>query len=119
MPLACCLRGWLPRGQRVIVNMAAQAETTVKRFHSLDGDMALQSEERFRGAEAFARNNNLALQAFTLFEWFLRDAIESFAAEVFGGALNRHLLAAAIDAPANALQPSCVCDQIRPWHDLG
>src|SRR5207245_833781 len=88
--LTCCLRGWLRRRNRVILNMAAQAETTVNRFYSLDGDMALQAEERFRGAETFARNNNLALQAFTLFEWFLRDAIESFAAEVFGRALNRH-----------------------------
>jgi len=58
--------------------------------HSRDGDTALQSEERFRGAETLPRNNNLALQAFTLFEWFLRDAIESLAAEIFRSAFNRH-----------------------------
>src|SRR5258708_15704737 len=66
----------------LILNMAAQAETTVKRFHSPDRDMALQSEERFRRAETLPRNNNLALQAFTLFEWFLGDAIQSLDARV-------------------------------------
>ena len=69
--------------------MAAQAETTVNRFYSLDGDMALQAEERFRGAETLSGNNNLALQAFASFESLCRDAIESFAAEIFGGAFNR------------------------------
>jgi hypothetical protein len=37
--------------------MAAQAETKMNMFHSLDRDMALQSEERFRGAETLSRND--------------------------------------------------------------
>ena len=69
--------------------MAPQAEATVNRFHSLDGDMALQSEERFRRAVTLPRNNDLTLQTFTLFEWLLRDAIESFTAEILRDALNR------------------------------
>ena len=69
--------------------MAAQAETPVNMFHSLDRDMVLQSEERFRRAETLSRNNNLALQAFTRSESLSGDAIESFAAEVFRRALNR------------------------------
>jgi len=48
--------------------MAAQAETTVNKFHSPDCDMALQAEERFRGAEILLKNDNLALQAFASFE---------------------------------------------------
>jgi hypothetical protein len=68
--------------------MAAQAETTVKRFHSPDGDMALQSKERFRGAETFRRNKNLALQALARLKRFSGNAIESFAAEIFGSAFN-------------------------------
>jgi hypothetical protein len=69
--------------------MAAQAETTVNVFHSLDRDMALQSEERFRRAQTLSRNNNLALQAFASFESLSGDAIESFAAEIFRDAFNR------------------------------
>ena len=55
--------------------MAAEAEATVKMFHSLDRDMALQPEERFRRAETLARNKDLAFQAFTSFEWLLGDAV--------------------------------------------
>jgi len=69
--------------------MAAQAETTVNRFHSLDRDMALQAEERFRGVETLSRNNNLALQAFTRIEWLFGYAIQSIAAEIFRDTLNR------------------------------
>jgi hypothetical protein len=63
--------------------MATQTETTVKRFHSPDRDMALQSEGRFLRAENLARKNNLALQAFARFESFSRDAIKTLAAEIF------------------------------------
>ena len=69
--------------------MATEAETTVNRFHSLDGDMTPQSEERFQGAEALSRNKNLALQALASFESLLSDAIESFAAEIFRDAFYR------------------------------
>ena len=69
--------------------MAAQAETLVNMFHALDRDMALQSEERFRRAETFSKNNNLALQVFTGSKWLFGDAIESFAAEILCDALNR------------------------------
>jgi len=68
--------------------MAAQAETPVNMFHSLDRDMVLQSEERFRRAETLSRNNNLALQAFTRSESLSGDAIESFGAEIFRDACN-------------------------------
>src|SRR5207249_12099642 len=79
----------LRRGKRVILNLAAQAETLVNMFHALDRDMALQSEERFRRAETFSKNNNLALQVFTGSKWLFGDAIESFAAEILCGAFNR------------------------------
>ena len=69
--------------------MAAQTETTVNMFHSLDSDMAPQSEERFSGAETLSRNKNLALQALASFESLLSDAIESFAAEIFRDAFYR------------------------------
>jgi len=69
--------------------MATQTEPTVNMFHSFDRDMALQSEERFGGAERLPRNNDLAVQAFTGSERLSGDAIESFAAEIFGDALNR------------------------------
>ena len=82
------LYGWLRPGKRVILDMAAQAETPVNMFHSLDRDMVLQSEERFRRAETLSRNNNLALQAFTRSESLSGDAIESFGAEIFRGAFN-------------------------------
>ena len=74
--------------KRVILDMAAQAETPVNMFHLLDRDMALQSEKRFRRAETLSRNNNLALQAFTGSESLFGDAIESFGAEIFRGAFN-------------------------------
>ena len=82
------LYGWLRPGKRVILDMAAQAETPVNMFHSLDRDMVLQSEERFRRAETLSRNNNLAVQAFTRSESLSGDAIESFGAEIFRGAFN-------------------------------
>jgi len=69
--------------------MATQAETTVNMFYSPDRDMAPQSDERFSGAETLARNKNLALQALASFESLLRDAIESFAAEIFRDAFYR------------------------------
>jgi hypothetical protein len=71
------LRGRCRGGEGVVLNMTTQAETTVNMFHSLDGDMAPQSDERFRGAETLSRNQNLALQALASFESLLRDAIES------------------------------------------
>ena len=83
------LRGRCRGGEGVVLNMTTQAETTVNMFHSLDGDMAPQSEERFSGAETLARNKNLALQALASFESLLRDAIESFAAEIFRDAFYR------------------------------
>ena len=69
--------------------MATQAEAAVKVFHSPDRDMTLQSEGRFRGAETLPRNDNLALQAFASVEPLSGDAVESFAAEIFGGTFNR------------------------------
>jgi hypothetical protein len=69
--------------------MAAQAETKVNMFHSLDCDMAPQSDERFRGAETLPRNKNLALQALASSESLFNDAIESLTAEIFRGAFNR------------------------------
>jgi hypothetical protein len=51
--------------------MATEAETTVKIFRSPDRDMALQSEEGFGRAGTLPRKNNLALQAFARFKWFL------------------------------------------------
>jgi len=69
--------------------MAAQAETKVNMFHSLDRDMAAQPEERLRRAQTLPRNKNLALQAFASFEALLGDAVESLAAEIFRGAFNR------------------------------
>ena len=45
---------WLVRrGKRVILNLAAQAETMVNMLHSLDRDMALQSEELRLAARTF------------------------------------------------------------------
>ena len=55
--------------------MAAQSETTVNMFHSLDRDVALQSKERFRRAETFSGNDDLALQAFTGSESLFGDAV--------------------------------------------
>jgi len=69
--------------------MATEAEAALKMFHSSDRNTALQSEERFRRAETLRRNNNLTLQAFTGSKWFLGDAIQSFAAEIFRDAFNR------------------------------
>ncbi len=69
--------------------MATEAETTVKRFHSLDRDVALQPQGWFTIAETLARNNDLALQAFASFEPLSGDAIQSFAAEILCGAFNR------------------------------
>ena len=76
-------------GEGVILNMAAQAETKVNMFPSLDRDMAAQPEERFRGAETLSRNQNLALQALASFESLFSDAIESFAAEILRDAFYR------------------------------
>ena len=70
--------------------MATEAKPTVNMFHSVDRDMAAQPKERFRRAETFSGNDDLALQAFTGSEWLLGDAIESFAAEILCGALNRY-----------------------------
>jgi hypothetical protein len=83
------LRGWWRSGDGVILNMATESETTVNMLHSLDRDLALQSEERFRRAETFPGNDDLALQALASFESLFSDAIESFAAEIFRGAFNR------------------------------
>ena len=55
---------------------------------AIDRDLALQSKRLRLSAETVQGNNNLALQAFTRFEWFFQDAKESLAAEVFGGGLN-------------------------------
>jgi hypothetical protein len=55
--------------------MAAQTETTVNMFHSLDRDVALQSKERFRRAKIIPWNNNLAVQAFTGSESLFGDAV--------------------------------------------
>jgi hypothetical protein len=68
--------------------MATQAETSAKIFHSLDRDMALQSDGGFRRTETFCGNNNLALEALAKFEWLFGDAIESLAAEIFRGAFD-------------------------------
>jgi len=73
----------------VILNMATEAETTVKRFHSPDRDVALKPDGGFRKAKTLPRDNNLALQALTGFERLAGDAIEAFTAEILGGAFNR------------------------------
>ena len=68
--------------------MATEAKPTVNMFHSVDRDMASQPKERFRRAETFSGNDDLALQAFTGSEWLLGDAIQSLAAEILCDALN-------------------------------
>lgn len=69
--------------------MATEAETTIKRFHSPDRDVALKPDGGFRRAKTLPRDNNLALQALARFERLADDAIEAFTAEILGGALNR------------------------------
>jgi len=69
--------------------VAPEAETTVKMFQSRDRDVAMKPDGGFRKTKTLPRDNNLALQALTRFERLFRDAIETFAAEIFGGALNR------------------------------
>src|SRR5947207_15251070 len=88
MPWACCLRGWLRRSKRVILNMAAQAEAIPEIFHSPHCYLAFKQNRGFQAANGL-RYDNHALQAFTLFQWLLGDAIESFTAEIFRSALNR------------------------------
>ena len=68
--------------------MAAQAETRANIFHSLNRDMALQTEGRFRRTEIPPWNDDLALQALARFEWLFGDAIEPPAAEILGGGHN-------------------------------
>jgi hypothetical protein len=81
---------WRQAGSKgVILNMATEAETTVKMFHSPDRDVALKPDGGFRKAKTLPRNNNLAWQALTRVERLFRDAIETFAAKILGGALNR------------------------------
>ena len=62
--------------------MAAQAEAMPEIFHSPNCYLAFKQNRGFQ-ADNGLRNDNHALQAFTLFEWLLGDAIESFAAEIF------------------------------------
>jgi hypothetical protein len=68
--------------------MTAEAETTVKMFHSPDRDMALEPDGGVRRSKTLPRDNNLALQAFARFERLAGDAIETLAAEIFGGAFD-------------------------------
>jgi hypothetical protein len=49
--------------------------------------MALEPDGRVRKAKTLPRDNNLALQPLTRFERIFRNAIEAFAAEIFGNAL--------------------------------
>ncbi|PYT18615.1 MAG: hypothetical protein DMG58_37770 [Acidobacteria bacterium] len=51
-------------------------------FHSPNCYLAFKQNRGFQ-ADNGLRNDNHAWQAFTLFEWLLGDAIESFAAEIF------------------------------------
>src|SRR2546426_12575969 len=81
------LGAWLRRSKRVILNMAAQAETMPEIFHSPNCYLAFNQNRGFQ-ADNGLRNDNHALQAYTLFKRLLGDAIESFAAEVFSGAFN-------------------------------
>ena len=76
-------------GKRVILNMTAQAETAREFFHSPNGHMALKPDRGFQAETAPAGNNDHTLQALTKLEWLAGDAIESFAAEIFGNALHR------------------------------
>jgi len=69
--------------------MATEAETTVNMLDSLDCDVALDPEEWLRRVELHSRNNNLAQQPFAFSESLLGDAIESFAAQIFGDAFDR------------------------------
>ena len=96
--------------------MAAQAESARKLFYSPNGQLAFKHNRGFE-AESGCRNDNLALQTHTRFKRLAGDAIESFAPEIFGGALNRWPFGAGgADAPANALLPADVCGdrQMRP-----
>lgn len=85
--------GWWWGASRkcVILNLAAQAEGTnqTEAFYSPNSHMALQSERSFGNAKTLPWNNDLALQTLTSFERLVGDAIESSAAEIFRGALNR------------------------------
>jgi hypothetical protein len=68
--------------------MATEAETTVKKLQSRDRDLALKPDGGFRKAKTLTRDKNLALQAFARFERLAGDAIETLAAEIFGGAFD-------------------------------
>ena len=68
--------------------MAAQAESARKLFYSPNGQLAFKHNRGFE-AESGCWNDNLALQTHARFKRLAGDAIESFAAEIFGGALNR------------------------------
>ena len=76
------------RIHRIILNMTAEAETTVKMFHSPDRDMALEPDGGVQKAKTLPRDSNLASQAFARFERLAGDAIETLAAEIFGGAFD-------------------------------
>jgi len=59
----------------------------VERFHSPNSYVAFKHNRGLRADGGW--NDDLALQALTRFEPLFRDAIEAFAAEVFGNTLSR------------------------------
>ena len=67
--------------------MAAQAEAVPEIFHSPNCYVAFKQNREFQ-ADSGLWNDNHALQAFTRSESLFGDAVESFAAEILGGALN-------------------------------
>ena len=80
-------------------------------FHSPNCQAALKHNRGFRAESG--GNYDLALQAIKRFERLAGDAIESFAAEIFGNAVFR---AVGTNALASAGETACVCGdhQIRP-----
>jgi DNA-binding transcriptional regulator YiaG len=57
-------------------------------LQSADYHMALQSQQRFHSATALPRDNDHTFQTFARLEWLLANAIEPFAAEIFGHRLD-------------------------------
>ena len=80
--------GRIGLSKRVIFNMTAQAEAAGEALHSPNGHVAIKRDWGFQAETASAGNNDHALQALARFESLAGDAIESFAAEIFGNTLD-------------------------------
>jgi hypothetical protein len=68
--------------------MTAQAEAAGELFHSPNGHMALKRDWGLQAEVAPVGNNDDALQALTRLERLAGNAIETFAAEICGNALD-------------------------------